>query len=616
MRRERQPGMTLVGTCLFVALLAVGCSAQASPVATHALEPLQGSAAPRARASSAVPSPPSPVAAEERVTYTQVDEDNSSAESVWTMKPDGRDAQVIAAIDGGNASWSPDGTRLAYESYGIVVADSTGENQRLLTRSPYAHDPTWSHDGDKIAFADGDPDFSGQIYVMNADGSGLTLITEEEGSTRSTAPVWSPDGTRIAFAQSGESNSFQVFTVRAEDGSDLRRLSLDNATSYIPYDWSPDGQAVLATKRSAGDDTGPSDIVWLAAADGRETQLTDDPQDDTAPILSPDGTTVIFSSLREGAHLNLYSMAADGSGVRRLTDQPINQWATDWSLAVGEPTSDVDAEPAFGNGVTLTVADADGISDVTLPGERRDVLIQASDVGYVQTLSWDPLGRRLAFVARGEEEEDALYVLDNATGGVRKLATADYLSSIAWSADGSWISLLLGSVGELWVVRPDGQGLASVLGNGESEGSEHVWEATWTGPETLAFQWQQNSFSDTQWSEFDVSSGSVVVALAGSPPVLQMRHPSQDLELRVADDGIHVSRLDGSQDIVVTTPWRSGSYDDQPRWLPDGSGLLFLRHDPAGSKTIWLVASDGRNERQALDPDVGAFDVRPDPSNP
>ena len=60
-------------------------------------------------------------------------------------------------------------------------------------------DPSWSPDGEKIAFDRSD--FTGEsreIYVMNADGSGQTRLTNNNAVDRD--PSWSPDGEKIALS--------------------------------------------------------------------------------------------------------------------------------------------------------------------------------------------------------------------------------------------------------------------------------------------------------------------------------------------------------------------------------------------------------------------------------
>jgi len=65
---------------------------------------------------------------------------------------------------------------------------------------------------------------------------------------------------------------------------------------------------------------------------GVATRLTFDPGGDDAPVWSPDGEYIVFSSGRGGSSLNLYRKRADGSGdVERLTDSEATQFISGWS---------------------------------------------------------------------------------------------------------------------------------------------------------------------------------------------------------------------------------------------------------------------------------------------
>ena len=92
-------------------------------------------------------------------------------------------------------AWSPDSRLIAWSNdHGVVVSGPRGEALRELTRGRVAgEDPAWSPDGGRIAFADS---WNGKLYVMNADGSGLTLLAEMPKNWRRppTAhhPIWQP----------------------------------------------------------------------------------------------------------------------------------------------------------------------------------------------------------------------------------------------------------------------------------------------------------------------------------------------------------------------------------------------------------------------------------------
>src|SRR5215211_6306587 len=70
-------------------------------------------------------------------------------------------------------------------------------------------------------------DFAGEIYVMNADGTGQTRLTDDQGGQ----PSWSPDGTKIAFTRNG-----QIYVMNA-DGSEQTNIS--GGRFGIDPDWGP-----------------------------------------------------------------------------------------------------------------------------------------------------------------------------------------------------------------------------------------------------------------------------------------------------------------------------------------------------------------------------------------
>src|SRR5207247_11024943 len=111
-----------------------------------------------------------------------------------------------------------------------------------LTEGPaWDGDPAWSPDGQRIAFSS-QRDGSTDIYVMNADGSGLRRVTAGPFDQQ---PAWSPDGARIVFT-AGDcfyyECTFDVSVVNA-DGSGRLRLAVDGSWGYPPQPArSPGGQ--------------------------------------------------------------------------------------------------------------------------------------------------------------------------------------------------------------------------------------------------------------------------------------------------------------------------------------------------------------------------------------
>jgi len=87
-------------------------------------------------------------------------------------------------------AWSPDGSSLALAlATGIIVIPTDGPVRRLTNR-PFDLEPTWSPDGKRIAFRRGRSGQDAEIYVINADGTGLRRLTHTSGTA--AAPAWSP----------------------------------------------------------------------------------------------------------------------------------------------------------------------------------------------------------------------------------------------------------------------------------------------------------------------------------------------------------------------------------------------------------------------------------------
>ena len=100
----------------------------------------------------------------------------------------------------------------------------------------------FSPDGAKIAFTVADGSGTTGIWVMNADGSGVTQLTG--GSNEDEEPGWSPDGTRIVFSRDS-----QIWVINANGTGQVRLTS--KAIDGDPV-WSPDGSKIAFTRGPNG----------------------------------------------------------------------------------------------------------------------------------------------------------------------------------------------------------------------------------------------------------------------------------------------------------------------------------------------------------------------------
>jgi TolB protein len=205
----------------------------------------------------------------------------------------------------------------------VYVMNADGSAQRKLVDSTETCGQEWGHawspDGRRIAIVStggsptGAPPFGeSEIYLMNADGSGLRELTRDD--VRENSPSWSPDGRRIAFLGSG------IRVVNA-DGSGLHRLTRKGWGNFTPA-WSPDGQKIAFVRRGDGNLE-----IYVMNADGSgQRRLTRNTVRDTDPVWSPDGRRIAFVS-----NWQLWAMNVDGSGLRRLTLNGARNVAPAWS---------------------------------------------------------------------------------------------------------------------------------------------------------------------------------------------------------------------------------------------------------------------------------------------
>jgi TolB protein len=170
---------------------------------------------------------------------------------IWVMNADGIGKHRLT--EGLSPAWSPDGNKIAYSSpgdllcppghglrcSGLSIMNADGSGQHRLPHTEGGEYPSWSPDGTRIAF---NSNLTGDhvMYIVQADGSSVVdLSSVGEG----WQVAWSPDGHSIVFTSHRDHpNDYTDVYVMDPDGSDVRRLT--DRGAYTPA-WSPDGGHIV-----------------------------------------------------------------------------------------------------------------------------------------------------------------------------------------------------------------------------------------------------------------------------------------------------------------------------------------------------------------------------------
>lgn len=361
----------MVGIALMLSVLGCGSTTHSSLATALAESSVARPSSPSPATPTSTSAPPSqhPTSSQSplvvkpilRGSITFMRDDSEGSPQTWVACADLTRQKQLTSIAGhtnGWPVWSPDGSRIAFDSdrEDPVTSDATpindvftmaadGTDVRKLTDSAGENgDPGWSPDGKLLAFeADGGSSHKQGIYVANAsDGSGLRRITSlPVGFSQDRAPRFSPDGKQIVFTREASDSASALYVVNVDE-SGLRSIS---PSDLHPGDatWSPDGSRLAFETGDPTFDgrTGP----WIVGSDGHDPRSLTGPQDlsrDWAgfsdPVWSPDGTLIM---MLEGIHRSdgtgkgsgLATIRPDGTGLDYVADGMGAEHQPDWIAA-------------------------------------------------------------------------------------------------------------------------------------------------------------------------------------------------------------------------------------------------------------------------------------------
>ena len=487
-------------------------------------------------------------------------------------------------------TWSPDGSRLAYEvgdtvgsvaARHIWVSQVEGGEPVNLTRDSPANNrrPSWSPDGRDIAFYS-NRDGEWGVYLLPAIGGSPRKVRSLPGlvGVSWSAPQWSKDGTVLFVpAQLAPGNRVMLFAVSlASLESTQLELPAHDSLGIWDLSVSPDDQRLAYVEAGRGN----PDIsrLWtIAMSGGTPIPLTDGRTNVWSPSWSGDGRTVFYVSNRGGS-MDLWQQAVTAEGNARGDPLQVTQGLGILSAAFSPDGRRL----AYSRGGRFT-----NVWRAPIFADRAATWADATPVtserAYIEFVDVSPDGRQLALSSDRRGNQD-LWLLPSTGGEMTPLTndpTPDWYPR--WSPDGSQILFYAYRSGnrDIWVMpsrggparqltarpgtdwfpfwSPDGRDIGFHV---QSDNGNELWTVSATGGEPRLVT--QGSSGD--WSP---DGQSFVVERLGSL-------------FRVARDGSNA------------TPLTSPQSTNTPRFSRDGQFVYFS----AGQTALWrLSLRDGRSTR-------------------
>ena len=249
---------------------------------------------------------------------------------LYSISPDGTGEHQIT--DGthfdGYGAWSPNGSRIAFTSNrggvaGLYTMRADGSDVVQVTTPPGFGGPylmSWSSKNVLAYSWVTDVGQYGNLVTIPAGGG--TPVTLQSDQVVATGD-WSPDGNRIAFASARDGGITHVFVINA-DGTGLTEITTLAGSAEGAPSWSADGRHIAFMRAFGG-----ADGIWFVNPDGSNPVQVTNKGGDAYPSWSPDGSRIAFTSTRDGSG-DLYVVNADGSNLQRLTTTGIYRTGTKW----------------------------------------------------------------------------------------------------------------------------------------------------------------------------------------------------------------------------------------------------------------------------------------------
>ena len=348
---------------------------------------------------------------------------------LWTLPPLGGSPRRVDGLLGRDATWTPDGDKIVYANGNdlLLVQNRGGEPRKLVTLPGFARWLRWSSDGTRLRFTLNDPKTnSDSLWEVTADGAHPhPILPGFNDPAAECCGNWTPDGRYYIF-QSTKNNRTHIFAIREKSGlfravkEGPTQLTAGPLNYYAPVP-SVDGKRLFVIgsqprgELSRLDSKTPQFVPYLS---GLSIEGLD---------FSRNGEWIAYVTFPEGS---LWRSKVDGSQQAQLTFPPMQVFLPRWSPD-GKRIAFAGALPGMPESIYL------------IPAEGGQAVQVTKDQNSELDVGWSPDGNQLVFGDLSTPPTArAIHLLNLKTHELSTLPGSEGLFSPRWSPNGRYIAAI------------------------------------------------------------------------------------------------------------------------------------------------------------------------------